>query len=84
MAVREQTVIELTANAGKRYADQTEKSWSRAVTEVIRGRGITDRIDVAELKRRIVKAGAAHSATKSKAGAAGRRYEKSAAGKIAS
>jgi hypothetical protein len=85
MAVRDSTVQELTKLCGERYADPNNtKSWNRLVADAIRGRGITFGPDVTELKHRIIQTGAAHSASKSKAGAASRKRSEATMRRIAS
>ena len=75
MAVRDSTVNELTALCGKRFADKAnKKGWNQLVSEAIRGKGISYGPDVTELKSRIHRTGAAHSASKSKADAAAREH----------
>lgn len=73
MAVRTQTVLELTAFCGQCAAESPHKPWHVIVSEAIRGRGITHAADVRELRHRIIQTGSAHSARKRTAQAATRR-----------
>ncbi|MBP9757493.1 MAG: hypothetical protein KBD06_02745 [Candidatus Pacebacteria bacterium] len=76
MAVRDQTVQELTTKVAERW--RSKKPYDRTtlpsmIREAIRGRGITDKRDVGELLQRVAAECAMRSASHRKAVAASRK-----------